>query len=369
MSRRGENIYKRKDGRWEGRFIKGRKDNGQIKYGYIYNRSYAEVRNRLYALKVKYQTIRELKGEGAIPVTIWGEQWIHSIQDTVKPSTYASYKYKLLTYVYPSIGQCLLNELDKEQLQMLIMTWKKRGLSSSSIQVIYRVLYQCLNEAVRQGKLKTNPCLQIQLPKVKKNKVSSLSVRQQKQLESVINGKKGKGELAVLLGLSAGLRIGEIAALRWEDVDFDRGILKISHTYQRILLPLKNKNTQLCYTDSKSDASIRLIPMTQQLRASLLAYRKKSQGNYILEAKGKPCEPRLLTYYFHKLRSKACLDDIHFHQLRHTFATRCIESNGDIASISALLGHASTQMTLDTYADAKLEQRFQVISMLEEKSA
>lgn len=109
--------------------------------------------------------------------------------------------------------------------------------------------------------------------------------------------------------------------------------------------------------------------MTQQLRASLLAYRKKSQGNYILEAKGKPCEPRLLTYYFHKVRSKACLDDIHFHQLRHTFATRCIESNGDIASISALLGHASTQMTLDTYADAKLEQRFQVISMLEEKSA
>lgn len=81
---------------------------------------------------------------------------------------------------------------------------------------------------------------------------------------------------------------------------------------------------------------------------------------------GQPCEPRLLTYHFHKIRLKADLSQIHFHQLRHTFATRCLESKGDISSVSALLGHASTQMTLDTYVNALLEQRYQVIARMEQ---
>ena len=98
----------------------------------------------------------------------------------------------------------------------------------------------------------------------------------------------------------------------------------------------------------------------------MLNHRKESKGSFVFSTNGQPCEPRLLTHHFHRIRLKAGLIKIHFHQLRHTFATRCLEAKKDISSVSALLGHASTQMTLDTYVDAMLEQRFQVIDELDQ---
>ncbi|MGX2946283.1 tyrosine-type recombinase/integrase [Enterococcus alishanensis] len=369
MSRRGENIYKRKDGRWEGRFIKGRREDNKIKYGYIYGKTYHEVKNKLYIFKAKYQNLRETNGDSVMPLISWGKYWLASIQDSVKQSTFASYEYKLTAYVYPSVGDYPLNELNKIQFQELITTWQKKGISNASIHVIYRLLNQCLNAAVERGDLTVNPCNQIQLPKIRRRRISSLSRGQQKEIEAAANQISGKGRLAVQLGLSAGLRIGKIAALRWEDVDFEKRLLRINYTYQRINSLSDKNNTKLYYTESKSDASTRLIPMTKKLLDQLKYYKKKSDSYYVLETQGKPCEPRLLTYHFHKIRDLAGLNHVHFHQLRHTFATRCIEKNADIASVSALLGHASTQMTLDTYADAMLEQRIQVIATLDQKGA
>ena len=93
--------------------------------------------------------------------------------------------------------------------------------------------------------------------------------------------------------------------------------------------------------------------------------QKNTAKENLFSRNNKPCEPRLLTYYFHKLRDKVQLDKVHFHQLRHTFATRCLESTSDIVSVSALLGHSSTQMTLDIYADSLLEQRIKAIKRME----
>lgn len=106
--------------------------------------------------------------------------------------------------------------------------------------------------------------------------------------------------------------------------------------------------------------------MSKLLRQVLLERKKKAKGEFILSNKSEPIEPRLITYHFHKLRRKAGLATIHFHQLRHTFATRCLESKGDIMSVSALMGHSSTQMTLDTYAGSLMEQQIQVVVQMEQ---
>lgn len=359
--RKGENIYLRKDGRWEGRFPKGRKINGRIKYGYVYGKSYTEVKQKLYPLKIKYQTLQEVQGSSAETFEEWTINWLEEIKGEVKPSTFSSYYYKLTKYVFPMIQDVSLNEITLDTGKELLGRLQKK-LARSTIQVVFRILNKCLNHAKRLRKITSNPFSEIKIPKVKKTKVRALTLNEQKKIMDVAaNDKRGYG-IPVLLALHSGMRIGEIAALKWSDIDFDTNLIHVQHTYQRIqAINEVEKRTQLVFTDSKTDASVRVIPIGPTLKKLLLKHKKSSRGGFVFSTNGQPCEPRLLTYHFHKVREKAGLSTIHFHQLRHTFATRCLEANRDIPSVSALLGHASTQMTLDTYVDAMLEQRVQVI--------
>ncbi|MGK0607391.1 site-specific integrase, partial [Enterococcus gilvus] len=137
---------------------------------------------------------------------------------------------------------------------------------------------------------------------------------------------------------------------------FDQQLLTVEATYQR--LPLAGTHqTVLNYGSTKSSAARRVIPLSKNLSLVLKKRSQIRESDYVFSVHGKPCEPRLLTYHFHRIRKQAGLEHIHFHQLRHTFATRCLENGADIPSVSALLGHASTQMTLDIYSDSLLEQR------------
>lgn len=362
--RKGENIYLRKDGRWEGRYSKGRKINGKIKYGYVYGKSYTEVRKKMFPLKIHYMTVQQTQGIASETFEEWASYWLSYVQQEVKPSTFSSYYYKIYKYVLPTLKDIPLNELTTEQGKEVLKKLSDK-LARSTVHVIFRILNKCLNYAKKCGKIFSNPFASLQLPKVKKKKVKALTRLEQKRLMQIaLNEKKGKG-LPVLLALHSGMRIGEISALRWSDIDFDSGLIHVNHTYQRISLSYGEQRTQLNFASSKTEASIRVIPISQALRKLLIKHKRRSKGEFVFSHSGKPCEPRLLTYYFHKIRLKANLPHIHFHQLRHTFATRCLESKGDISSVSALLGHASTQMTLDTYVNALLEQRYQVIKQME----
>lgn len=363
--RRGENIYQRKDGRWEGRYRKGRKANGQVKYGYIYGKSLHEVRMKLYPLKVRYQSIENTRGNACIPFEGWAQQWLRQIQQEIKPSTYANYQYKLTKYVFPYLGCRLLNELTPELGKEMIQQWFNYGLKVSTMKVILGILCQCLNQAKKVNHLKENPFSSLKLPKEKKRKIRSLNLKEQQNLEDVALKEGGFRGLPTYLALYTGLRIGEIAALCWSDIDFERNIVQVTHTYQRILLSDGKNKTQLIYDAAKTEAAVRTIPFGPKVRKQLLQLKRKSNSRYVFSNKNCPIEPRLLTYHFHRIRKKAGLQEIHFHQLRHTFATRCLEAQGDILSVSAMLGHTSTQLTLDTYADSMMEQRIQVIYQME----
>ncbi|MBO0457553.1 site-specific integrase [Enterococcus hulanensis] len=363
--RRGENIYKRKDGRWEGRYKKGYKPNGRIKYGYIYGKTLTEVRSQLYAMKAYYNTRQELYGNVCIPFEEWGHQWLNEIQQGIKPATYTSYYYKLTKYVFPYIGEYDLNELKLENGKHLVNQWIEKGLEVSTMQVILGVAKQCLYEAQKQEYLKENPFRFLKLPKMRKKPIRALTWDEQNDLEKAALSRKNHTGLPTYLALHTGLRIGEIAALKWSDIDFKRDIITVNQTYQRVALAIDGQKTQLNLGTTKTESGTRSVPIGRPLKKQLLSYRRKAKGDHVFSTKGHPVEPRLLTYHFHQLRKQCGLEDIHFHQLRHTFATRCLEEQSDIKSVSDMMGHRSTQLTLDTYADSMMEQRIKVIYQME----
>ncbi|OTN84020.1 hypothetical protein A5819_003570 [Enterococcus sp. 7E2_DIV0204] len=365
MPRKGENIYKRKDGRWEGRYKKGRKENGQLKYGYIYGKTYSEVKQELYEYKLKYQTIVQLQGDSTMSYEDWSVIWLTQQQRVIKVSTYTTYVYKLRKYVFPVIGHIALNQLTNEKIQILIETWQTQGLKPSTIHVLYQIVKKSMKVACEQQRIVHTPCQRIRLPKKKKNHARALTKQEQYILEKKVKSLPLYKGLPVLLALNAGLRIGEAAALRWSDIDLDKRIIHVQQTFQRLSISSKEYRTQLTFDSSKTESSNRIIPMNFSLYKYLKKWKRKSPGAYVCSKRSTPSEPRLLTYYFHQIRENCGITTIHFHQLRHTFATRCIESNGDIASVSKLLGHSSTQTTLDVYTDSLLESRQRVIDQMD----
>ena len=364
MARLGENIYFRKDLRWEGRYQKGRKADGKIKYGYVYGKTYEEVKEKIVPLRRHAEITRELYGKSVVAYEEWSLTWLAEQQKIVKPATYSSYFNKLKRYIWPYIGETALYQLDDSAIHRMIQAWIQTGLSLGSIKVIFRIVKQSLRYAIQKELLQKNPCEWIQLPKGPKEKIRALTPKEQLRLEKVVVTEKEDQAKAVIVAMETGMRIGEIAALKWEAVDLDKRMIQVNHTYQRVLSTTGTK-TELHLGSPKSQFSQRVIPMTSKLHHLLSQLKKESTSEYVFSVKGKPCEPRLLTYHFHRMRKKARLEEIHFHQLRHTFATRCLESSGDPLNVSLILGHHSPQLTTTVYFDSLVEKRIAVVDSME----
>ncbi|MGL9730809.1 tyrosine-type recombinase/integrase [Enterococcus sp. DIV0756] len=364
QSTRGENIYYRKDGRWEGRYAIGRKSNGRLKYGYIYGKTYQDVREKLLPLKQQSERMMELYGKSLMTYSEWIIQWKKEIRMSVKVSTFSDYCYKLSRYLLPHLGNTPMYQVTSERIQEIVDHYIDQRLSASSIQIIVCLLKKTLNDAKKQGLLYKNPCHAVQLPKRRTKKVRALTIEQQRTLLEIVDKNNDAKSQAVVLALNTGMRIGEIAALKWENVDFNKGIISIRQTCNRIQA-IGNQKTIINYDEVKSAASHRIIPMNQKVQNLLKRLRKASDTDFVFSVGSKGCEPRVLTYHFHQLRKQAKLESIHFHQLRHTFATRCLEAKIGIASVSALLGHSSTKMTLDVYSDSMLEERVTAVYAIE----
>lgn len=364
MARRGENIYKRKDGRWEGRYIKGRRPNGRIHYGYIYGKKYTEVKYQLVLIKSQTQT-QEMSGLIAYDGNLrdWAYYWLeHLVHPKVKSSTYTSYRNKMELHVLPIIGNISLQKLKKENIDHLLSKLRE-NLKASSIRSIYSVLTNCIEKAVTTNLLLVNPCKGVELPRAERKTVQALSVTDQKKLVQAIS--QNKHFFSILLALQTGLRIGEICGLKWEDIDFENDLLWVKRTVQRMPSHKKvGSKTTIIEVSPKSMTSKRKIPLTKLLKEQLLELKEKSNSDYVISNKSRAMEPRAIAYRFQVLRKKIGLEDFSFHSLRHTFATRCLEAGGNIAAISSLLGHSSIKMTLDCYTNSFFTEERQLVEKL-----
>lgn len=350
MARRGENIYKRKDGRYEGRYIKGYDNDGKAKLGYVYSPSYAGVKAKLSACRTKAEKSERLTPT-EMTLEVWVEQWIESLKH-IKESTKMIYRSQMKNHVTGSIGKIKLKKLNQPILQDFVDRLTE-NYSAKSVRIIYSTLKLAL-QAAHKNYYIYDIYSEIILPKLTQKTVRVLSRDEQKQLEAVIFRAENRYDIGILVCLYTGIRIGELCALRWENINLKNGTIKIEQTAQRIDDGVDAK-TKINFNSPKTPASVRVIPIPDFLIHELEKY-KKSAG-YILRDNGEYTDARNISRRFKKLLEEAGIEDMNFHATRHTFSTRALELGFDAKTLSEILGHASVTTTLRLYAHSLPEYK------------
>ena len=199
-----------------------------------------------------------------------------------------------------------------------------------------------------------------------KQELDVLSVVNQRKIVSYVRDNFTFRNLGILICLSTGIRIGEVCALTWEDIDIDNGVIHIRKTIQRIYVNEGGvRKTELLIDTPKTATSMRDIPMIKELYEVLKPLKKVVRGDYyVLTNDAEPTEPRTYRNYYKRLLDKLGIPPIKFHGLRHSFATRCIESKCDYKTVSVILGHSNISTTLNLYVHPNYEQKKRCIDKM-----
>ena len=229
MARRGENIYKRKDGRWEGRYKSGYKENGQVKYHSVYGHSYAEVRTKLAHLKI---TAPAITTSCRLTVKELFSEWLSALKLRVKPSTYANYLLKVEKHILPVFGGIRYDTLTVHTINSYIEEKLCSGLSPKYVSDIIIVFKSMAKYSSKIHGFR-NILDDVTLLKIHRKELSLLSPIQQRKLCNYLLHNLNPTSLCILLSLYTGLRVGEVCGLMWGDIDFDKRILTVRRTVQR----------------------------------------------------------------------------------------------------------------------------------------
>ena len=361
MARRGENIYKRKDGRWEGRYKSGYRDNGQAKYHSIYGHSYAEVKQKLAPLKVTdpaitnscHMTVKELFNE-----------WLSAIKLRVKPSSYANYLLKVEKHILPAFGGLRYDALTVQMLNHYIEDKLSSGLSAKYVSDII-IVFKSMSKYSAKIHGFRNMLADVSLPKVHRKELPLLSPSQQRKLCNYLLHNLNPTTLCVLLSLYTGLRVGEVCGLMWRDIDFSKSILTVRRTVQRIRSG--THSTCLIADTPKSRSSRRSLPIPTFIM-KLLRDSRSNDNYYILSGTDHIIEPRTLQRRFKSILKKVDLPSIGYHCLRHMFATNSLQAGFDVKTLSEILGHARVETTLNRYVHTSMERKIACMALLEAPS-
>ena len=361
MPRHGENIYKRQDGRWEGRYIQYYELDGKAKYLSIYGKSYREVKN---ILKTKETSINFQKQTVSNTVESLCIEWLDYVKISIKESTYARYHDFIHNHILPILGTVKLEKLNNNHIDGFIREKAlhgrldgKGGLSPKTIYDLRSLLLQIIRYAEKKYSV-SNFDYDIVSPKQQQEELPVLSITEQKKLVAYIKKSTDFYTIGILLSLYTGIRLGELCSLQWSDINLESGTVRIVKTIQRI----KNTDGQSTYKTKividkpKSQKSIRTIPLPDFLIKILSKYEGKYKySDYLLSGKSKYIEPRTYQSKFKKCLERAKLENKNFHSLRHTFATRAIENGFDVKSLSEILGHSTVRFTLENYVHTSHE--------------
>ena len=351
------NIRKRKDGRWEGRYTAGHdSETGKAIYKNVLGKTQAEVKAKLKAAIQEAQTL-DLSKTGKYTVGEWMEVWFEDYAKLkVRPSSHQTYRGYIDNHIRPNIGDIPLEKLTSLDLQKLykkLLTkgrverleakGQPKGLSTKTVRNIHQILSSALKLAQEQRIILTNPAEGCALPKVEHREMKTLPVE---QLQSFLREARESGVFELYyLELATGLRRGELLGLKWEDIDLQKGDLRVKRQVSRI-------NGEVVEAPLKTKNAYRTLPLAEDTIDVLKEQREKvgSSPWVFPSPNGGPISPDSVLHMLHRVLKRAGLPRVRFHDLRHTFATLALQNGVDIKTVSGMLGHFSAGFTLDTYA-------------------
>lgn len=365
MSRKGENIYKRKDGRWEGRYKKGTSANGRTLYGSCYGRTYREVKEKLEMFKQKAPveiTKRSVRLFGA-----YCDEWLNVNRSKVKESTFVKYHSAFENHIKPFFGGCKPEEITSEMtadfVNQIIHTKRLSAKTAKDFAVLFKTVLKYAAKSNEKMRI-----IDVAMPKTEQKQIRVLTKEEQQRLVDYLLKDMDYLKFGVLFALMTGLRVGEVCALRYGDIDLEKRTVTVRETMQRIRdLDGSGAKTKIILTAPKSNTSARVVPLTSNAYELCIAKVDKSLPRAFLLSGSEDLmiEPHVLQYRIKKYSAACGIENMHFHVLRHTFATRCVEVGFEIKSLSEVLGHSSPRITLERYVHSSLEFKRQNMTKLE----
>lgn len=292
------------------------------------------------------------------------ESWAGEKRKFVKKSTFAAYSLILSNHLLPAFGD--MDDIREEDVQQFVFDKLNSGRSHKTVKDMLIVLKMVLKYAAKHEYM---PYRQIDVRFPTERERSELPVlcrTDQKRVMKYMTDNFSFRNLGVYICLSAGLRIGELCALKWENLDVSRGVIVVDKTIQRIyFIEGGERHTELMIDTPKSSNSIREIPMTKELLRMVKPMRKVvNPSYYVLTNCSRPTEPRTYRNYYNKLMAEIGLPPLKFHGLRHSFATRCIEGRCDYKTVSVLLGHSNISTTLNLYVHPDIDQKKRCVEQM-----
>lgn len=364
MPRKGENIYKRKDGRWEGRFIISYDSNGRAKYSYVYAKTYSEVKEKLFLAKSAHMNHNYLS---PTPTKVLFcdciNEWLESKRLVVKESTFKRYQNTVAKHIIPRLGFLPVTKITAEAIEQFARDGLesgrldgKGGLSAKTMSDILVIIKEIVAFSRKRGLLTECDLSEITIKRTTRE-MRVLSITEEQRLITILLREMDRYKMGVYLCLFTGIRIGELCALRWKDISFTERTLHVDKTMQRLQYSEGSelKKTRLIITDPKSISANRTIPLPDFIICAMRPFEAGSSSYVLSGCSNKAVEPRTMQNRFKGYLEEGQIDDANFHALRHTFATRCVELGFDIKTLSEILGHSSVKITLDKYVHSTLE--------------
>lgn len=290
------------------------------------------------------------------------EEWLKIHKLTIKQSTYYLYATLLKKHLIPDLGKYNIKDLDHRIIQTYIL--ENKTLSPNTIRDIIVIFKLTIKFALKMGYIDSFD-LTFSLPKANNKSVEILTKQEYNKLINYLYLYPTDKNIGLLLALLCGLRIGEVCALRWKDIDFSQETVTISNTGQRIFDPFKSE-TFISITTPKTKSSKREIPISSSLTV-LIKNLKLNNEDFIISSSMKFLEPRSYRNHLKKTLSHLDIKQIKFHSLRHTFATRCIELGGDYKVVSEILGHSNVTTTMNLYVHPNLAHKRKIIALLNQE--
>ena len=372
---RGENVFQRKDGRYEARYIKGRRADGRPLYGFCYGRTYEEAKDKADRAREEIGQAKKPEAGQRPDMACYCDRWLSANSARLKPSSRAKYRTDIENHIKPFFGDKLPGEILPEEIDGFtrsLLTGK--GLSPKTVRSILTLFHSILSYTGKRsgGKL---PDVEITYPKSFRKNTRVLDEKEETALVQLLAREMDACKFGVYLALRTGMRIGEICALRWCDISFEAAAISVCHTALR--LPRGNacqadpdrpsaaagddggalalSRTELVIGTPKSESSLRLIPLMPDIATLCERFRPEEPEAFLLTGTDRCMDPRKLQRHLKKYLEECGIPEAHFHTLRHTFATRCVEAGFDVKTLSEILGHSNIGITMNLYVHPNLD--------------